>query len=70
MDCNQEKALASAHGFEVHPDRHRGGSWSFFIKGDVHVWLCSAGWARATVRDGYFQDHTWHKTLEAALQID
>jgi hypothetical protein len=62
-----EDDLAKSFGFECLPDNHRGWGYHSFAKGEVRVWLCRKGWARARIIDNRFTGHKYFDTLDKAL---
>jgi len=62
----EEQVIAERHGYAKAP-----GIFETFVKGDVHVWFCFIGWARAVVIDGRISSATRiYDDLERALDGD
>ena len=46
------------------------GIFETFVKGDIHVWFCFTGWARATIINGNIIGKRIYAELEKALDGD
>lgn len=74
---DQEKELATQHGFHFVPDVRRGDPWPRFRNGDTHVWailipqgpVVTYRWTRATLgEDGLYRNHERFESLDEALR--
>jgi len=62
-----EIAFFESYGYEAIPDSHRGGGWCKYQKGNVHIWSCRKGWARANLINGRFVNHIWGSKEKVVL---
>lgn len=77
LSYKEEDSLAASYGFLSQIDRTRcsSGNWSFFIKSNIIVWICSKGWCRAKRKilldnNIVYQDHKYFIDLEDALKYN
>jgi hypothetical protein len=65
--------IANDHGFTYHANprgiQHDTGTMQKPVShGVLTLWKGADGWTRATLRDGRYQDHTFHPKLADALR--
>jgi hypothetical protein len=61
----EDQVIAERHGYAK-----ASGIFETFVKGDVHVWFCFTGWARAVVINGNIIGKQIYADLEKALDGD
>ena len=69
MTQKQELKIVQQFGAKSFPDVGRGNGWFSYSLNGYRVWFCSKGWCVAQLIDNLYKNHTYHSTLETALNF-